>query len=145
MSVLAARFPTLAHHLTVLREAWRNENEARRGRRKKIAEHEFLPAALEIIERPPSPGLRILMLMLCGLFTIALVWSFVGRVDVVAVATGRTLPVANVKVIQPIEWDRVRARHVGTASASARSSSRARSTTAAGQKSQATRVFSPRT
>jgi hemolysin D len=141
MNVLAARFPTLTHHLTVLREAWRNENEARRRRRKKIAEHEFLPAALEIIERPPSPGLRILMLLLCGLFTVALIWSFVGRVDVVAVATGRTLPVANVKVIQPIEMGSVRAIHV-------RNGQRVRRgqllieldpTTAAGQESQATR------
>jgi hemolysin D len=141
MSVFAGRFPTLAHNLTVLRESWRNENEARRGRKKKIAEHEFLPAALEIIERPPSPGLRILMLLLCGLFTVALLWSFIGRVDVVAVATGRTLPIANVKVIQPIEMGSVRAIHV-------RNGQRVRRgellieldpTTAEGQESQATR------
>jgi hemolysin D len=141
MSVLAARFPTFAHHLAVLREAWRNENEARRSRRKQIAEHEFLPAALEIIEKPPSPGLRILMLLLCGLFALALLWSFIGRVDVVAVASGRTLPIANVKVIQPVEIGVVRAIHV-------RNGQRVRRgqllieldpTTAAGEESQATR------
>lgn len=140
MSAIAARFPTLAQHLAVLREAWRNENQARRGRRKQIAEHEFLPAALEIMEKPPSPGLRILMLMLCAMFTLALLWSFIGRVDVVAVATGRTLPVANVKVIQPVEIGVVRAIHV-------RNGQRVRRgqllieldpTTAAGQESQAT-------
>ena len=141
MSAIAARFPTLTHHLSVLREAWRQENEARRGRRKAIAEHEFLPAALEIIEKPPSPGLRILMLLLCALFTLALLWSFIGRVDVVAVATGRTLPIANVKVIQPVEIGVVRAIHV-------RNGQRVRRgqllieldpTAAAGQESQATR------
>jgi hemolysin D len=140
MNAVAARFPTLTHHLAVLREAWRQENAARRGRRRKIAEHEFLPAALEIMEKPPSPGLRILMLLLCGLFTLGLVWSFVGRVDVVAVATGRTLPIANVKVIQPVEIGVVRAIHV-------RNGQRVRRgqllieldpTAAAGQESQAT-------
>jgi hemolysin D len=141
VSLAAPPRPTLAHHLRVLREAWRQENELRRGRKKKIAEHEFLPAALEIIEKPPSPGLRFLMLLLCGLFTLALVWAFVGRVDIVAVATGRTLPVSNVKVIQPIEIGVVRAIHV-------RNGQRVRRgqplidfdpTTAAGQESQATR------
>jgi hemolysin D len=112
VTFIAARFPTLSHHFRVLREAWRNENQARRSRQKTIAEHEFLPAALEIMEKPPSPGLRILMLLLCGLFGLALLWSFIGRVDVVAVATGRTLPVANVKVIQPAEMGVVRAIHV---------------------------------
>lgn len=112
MSLLRARIPGLSHHLTVLREAWRQENSAARRRKRKIAEHEFLPAALEIIERPPSPGLRLLMLLLCGLFSLALLWSFLGRVDVVAVATGRTLPVANVKIVQPMEIGVVRAIHV---------------------------------
>lgn len=111
MTVLSGRFPTTSRHLAVLREAWRRENEADRTRKPR-AEHEFLPAALEIMETPPSPGLRILMLTLCSLFAIAVLWSFFGRVDVVAVASGKTLPVANVKVIQPIEIGAVRAIHV---------------------------------
>jgi hemolysin D len=108
---LAARFPTLSHHLTVLKEAWREQSEAQRHRRK-VSEHEFLPAALEIMEKPPSPGLRMLMLLLCGLFAVALAWSILGRVDVVAVATGKTLPAARVKVIQPFEIGAIRAIHV---------------------------------
>ena len=143
MSMLAARFPTMSHHLAVLREAWRAENKARKGRQKQVRDHEFLPAALEIMEKPPSPGLRILMLLLCALFGIALLWSFLGRVDVVAVATGRTLPIANVKLIQPIEIGVVRAIHV-------RNGQRVRRgqllleldpTTAQGQESQATRAL----
>ena len=111
MSVVADRFPTVHRHLAILREAWRQENEAQKNR-KPMKEHEFLPAALEIMEKPPSPGLRLLMLTLCSLFTIALLWSIFGRVDVVAVASGKTLPVANVKVIQPVEIGMVRAIHV---------------------------------
>ncbi len=111
MSVIADRFPTMTRHAAVLRESWRNEREADRVR-KPIAEHEFLPAALEIMETPPSPGLRLLMLSLCTLFTVAVLWSFLGRVDVVAVASGKTLPTSNVKLIQAMEIGAVRAIHV---------------------------------
>ncbi|HEY0028477.1 MAG TPA: HlyD family type I secretion periplasmic adaptor subunit [Allosphingosinicella sp.] len=111
MSAIAERFPTVSRHLAVLREAWGNQNEADRNH-KAIEEHEFLPAALEIMEKPPSPGLRLLMLALCSLFTVALLWSFFGRIDVVAVATGKTMPMANVKVIQAMEISGVRAIHV---------------------------------
>ncbi len=104
-------FPTLARHWSILRESWRQQNKAERTK-KPQSDHEFLPAALEIMEKPPSPGLRWLLLSLCGLFVIALVWSFIGKVDVVAVATGKTLPQANVKIIQPIEIGAVRAIHV---------------------------------
>ena len=111
MTALADRFPTCARHLSVLREAWRLQNAADKAK-KPMTDHEFLPAALEIMEKPPSPGLRWLMLTLCSLFVVALLWSFLGRVDVVAVATGKTLPAANVKVIQPIDIGTVRAIHV---------------------------------
>lgn len=108
---LAERFPGLARHWTVLRTAWREQDEAARSRRPR-SDAEFLPAALEIIETPPSPGLRYLMLILCGLFAITLAWSTFGRLDVVAVAPGKVIPIANVKLIQPLEIGVVRAIHV---------------------------------
>ena len=107
----AATFPTLSHHWRVLRISWRMQDEAD-STRKPISDHEFLPAALEIMEKPPSPGLRMLLLLLCGLFTIAILWSAIGKVDVVAVASGKVIPSANVKIIQPIEIGSVRAIHV---------------------------------
>ncbi len=111
MRAIADRFPALARQWSILREAWRQQNDADRDK-KEVMEHEFLPAALEITEKPPSPGLRILLLTLCGFFTIAILWSLLGRIDVVAVATGRTIPVANVKLIQSSEIAVVRAIHV---------------------------------
>lgn len=110
-SHIAERFPTLARHLAVLRLSWRMQDDEDRTR-KAVTDHEFLPAAIEIMERPPSPGLRWLTLMLCGLFAIAIIWSIFGKVDVVAVATGKIIPSANVKLIQPIEIGAVRAIHV---------------------------------
>jgi hemolysin D len=111
MNILADRFPTLARHWQVLRESWRNQNEADKVFKPKD-EHEFLPAALEIMEKPPSPGLRWLLLMTCVLFVLALIWSIIGRIDVVATAAGKTVPGENVKIVQPIEIGAVRAIHV---------------------------------
>ena len=111
MNAFADRFPTLRRHWQVLRESWRLQNlsDSQASAR---AEHEFLPAALEIVEAPPSPGLRWLMLSLCALFSLALGWAFVGRTDVVAVATGKTVASGSTKVIQPIEIGAVRVIHV---------------------------------
>lgn len=108
---LAQRFPSLARHWDVAREAWRQQNEAAAAARPRT-DHEFLPAALEIMEKPPSKGLRLLLLSLCTMFTIALVWSIFGRIDVVATAPGKVIPTGNVKLIQPIEIGYVRAIHV---------------------------------
>lgn len=111
MMALADRFPTLARHARILRESWRLQNAAD-GARRNRSDHAFLPAALEIIETPPSPGLRWLMLTLCSLFVLAIGWSLIGRMDVVAVATGKTIASGNAKLIQPIEIGAVRAIHV---------------------------------
>jgi hemolysin D len=80
--------------------------------RQRSLDQQFLPAALEIVETPPSPGLRWLLLILCSLFAVALLWSLIGKVDVVAVAEGKVVPATYVKVIQPIEIGAVRAIHV---------------------------------
>jgi hemolysin D len=112
MTAWAVRtFPNLAHHWSVLRESWSIENAADL-KKKPISDHEFLPAALEIIEKPASPGLRWLLLIVCAFFAIAVLWSVIGTIDVVAVARGKIVPAGNVKIIQPIEIGAVRAIHV---------------------------------
>ncbi|GMN04441.1 HlyD family type I secretion periplasmic adaptor subunit [Erythrobacter sp. MTPC3] len=111
MNAIATRFPTLAKHWQVLREAWRGQTQADKAFKPKD-EHEFLPAALEIMEKPPSPGMRWLLLLTCTLFVLALVWAIFGKIDVVATAAGKTVPGGSAKVIQPIEIGAVRAIHV---------------------------------
>ena len=64
-------------------------------------ELEFLPAALEIIETPPSPLGHAVIWLLISLFVIAIVWSILGKIDEVAVATGKVIPSGYTKVIQP--------------------------------------------
>jgi len=70
---------------------------------------EFLPAALEILETPASPAGRALLWTLIALFSIALMWSIAGKLDVVAVAQGKLIPTGQSKVVQPLEAGIVKA------------------------------------
>jgi hemolysin D len=72
----------------------------------------FLPAALEIVETPPSPIGRIIGVTLIALFCLALTWASFGHVDIVASAPGKILPSGRVKLIQPFETGVVRAIHI---------------------------------
>ncbi len=73
---------------------------------------EFLPAVLEIQERPPSPVGRAVAWTIMLLFAIAVTWAAIGRIDIVATAQGRIVPGDRVKVIQPMEIGNVRAIRV---------------------------------
>ena len=73
---------------------------------------EFLPAALEILETPPSPLPVWTMLTICAVFAAAFAWSFFGRLDVNAVAPGKLEPTGRVKVIQPLDPGKVAAIQV---------------------------------
>src|SRR5262245_35476655 len=81
--------------------------QARRG-----AELAFLPAALEIVETPPSPIGRAIGATLILLFSAALAWAWWGTIDIVASATGRIVATSRTKVIQPFETGVVRAVYV---------------------------------
>jgi hemolysin D len=72
----------------------------------------FLPAALEIVETPPSPIGRAIGATLVALFCLGLIWASVGHVDIVAVAPGKIVPTGRVKLIQPFETGVVRAIHI---------------------------------
>jgi hemolysin D len=83
-----------------------------RAERRKREELAFLPAALEIVETPPSPLGRLIGLTIIAAFCLALGWATFGEVDIVASATGRIIPNGRTKVIQPFETGVVRAIHV---------------------------------
>ena len=72
----------------------------------------FLPAALEIVETPPSPAGRAISATLIALFVLGLAWASLGHVDIVATATGKIIPTGYSKVIQPFETGVVRAIRV---------------------------------
>ena len=80
--------------------------------RMEAEDREFLPAALEILETPPSPIRIALMVAICSGFTAALVWSWFGHLEIHAVAQGKVQPQGRSKVVQPLEPGRIVAIHV---------------------------------
>src|SRR3546814_12398010 len=73
----------LTRHWTAVRDALDNERARSRGVLR-VEEADFLPAALEVVERPVSPTARVTAWALLGLLAAALLWLALGRVDVVA-------------------------------------------------------------
>jgi hemolysin D len=72
----------------------------------------FLPAALEIVETPPSPIGRAIALTVIAAFCAALAWASLGKVDIIAAAQGKIIPSGRSKIVQPFEIGAVRAIHV---------------------------------
>lgn len=101
----------VARHWSVLTSAWALDAEQAKAKRQR-RQTEFLPAALEIIETPASPLARFGLWLLIGGVAIAILWAFVGKLDVVVTAPGRIIPADRVKIIQPTELGVVRAIHV---------------------------------
>src|SRR6516165_4855049 len=84
----------------------------RRPQESRDEELAFLPAALEIVETPPSPTGRRIAAAIILLFCAALVWAWWGTIDIVASATGKIVPSGRTKVIQPFETGVVRSIRV---------------------------------
>lgn len=76
------------------------------------SDQEFLPAALSILETPPSPVRIGLIWAICLLAAFALLWSYFSSIDIIAIAQGKVQPAGRVKTIQPLETGRVLALHV---------------------------------
>lgn len=75
-------------------------------------ELEFLPATLEIQDTPASPLGRAVSWTVMALFVVAVLWAMFSQIDIVAVAQGKIVPSARVKLVQPLEIGTVRAIHV---------------------------------
>jgi len=84
----------------------------REALRRAETELAFLPAALEIVETPPSPIGRAIGVTVIAVFCLALLWASFGTVDIVATASGKIVPSGRTKVIQPFETGVVRVIHV---------------------------------
>ena len=76
----------------------RREGGKHRGR-----DREFLPAALEILERPASPIALALLWTICALAVFGLLLAHFGRVEIIASAQGKIRPQGQVKTLQSME------------------------------------------
>lgn len=98
----------ISRHWDVVRHALDEEKASAKGLIC-TSETAFLPAALEIIERPVSPTARVTTWVLLGGLLLTILWLTFGEVDVVASAQGKLIPADNVKLVQPAEAGIVRA------------------------------------
>ena len=71
-------------------------------------ERAFLPAHLELTETPTSPTARWTMRIIITFFCVALLWASLGKLDIVAVAPGKTVVDSRTKVVQTAETAVVR-------------------------------------
>ncbi|MBX9803516.1 MAG: HlyD family type I secretion periplasmic adaptor subunit [Caulobacteraceae bacterium] len=103
---------SLKNHWAVLTSAWTAENARRKAGVKEWREREFLPAALEITESPPSPIGRAILWIIIAAAVTALLWSILSFVDVVAVGEGRLTPTGRLRSVEASEIGIIRAIHV---------------------------------
>jgi HlyD family secretion protein len=81
---------------------------------------DFAPEIIAVQKRPPAPLPRLVLYVLMILIAVLLIWSFIGKLDIVATAQGKLVPSTYLKIVQPAdsgvvkeilvrEGDRVRA------------------------------------
>jgi hemolysin D len=64
---------------------------------------DFAPDLLAIQERPPARLPRVLLLVCAALLGIMILWAIFAKLDIIAVAEGRLVPLTFTKVVQPAE------------------------------------------
>jgi len=70
---------------------------------KKDDAHEFKPTMAEIEEKPANPLGRLIFWVIIASFVFFLLWTCIGRIDVVVSARGLVIPEGDVKIIQPLD------------------------------------------
>ncbi len=90
----------MGRYAAVLRQSWSSRRETDLKKRLPV-EVAFLPAHLEIVETPthPAPRWSARIIGILGLSVVLL--GVFGKLDVVAVAPGKLVPNARVKIVQP--------------------------------------------
>lgn len=101
----------IQHYCTAFKDAWRERKQNITVHRKND-EIAFLPAHLELLEKPvsalPKWSARLIILFLLA----AIIWAYFSKVDVVATAQGKIIASGRSKVIQPLETAAVKKIYV---------------------------------
>ncbi|WP_257604217.1 biotin/lipoyl-binding protein [Pseudomonas sp. UMAB-08] len=93
------------------KQSWKHRHSMQSPHR--IAhELQFLPAALELQEKPTHPAPRAMLWGIVLFAAVTLVWACVGKIDIVAKASGKIIPSGKSKVIQSSETAVIKAIHV---------------------------------
>ncbi|ENG6284965.1 HlyD family type I secretion periplasmic adaptor subunit [Yersinia enterocolitica] len=86
-------------HFRRVKKRWQRHHAAKRTR----DEYDFLPAYLDIVERPVAPLARRTAWFLALTLLLVLVWSIAGRLDIHASANGKVIVAEHSKIIQSLE------------------------------------------
>lgn len=108
---LQATRDLLQRYKTVFAHAWSRRAELDTVPRMRH-EYEFLPSTLALQETPVHPAPQILIRLILLFVLLLVCWSFFGKLDVVASATGKIVPDSRSKIIQPMETASVYKIHV---------------------------------
>ena len=94
--------------LNALREQKQEHDIIKRQRN----DYEFLPAHLDVLEKPPAPHARLVALLLITFLMVVVTWSIFGRLDIHASAQGKLMVSSHSKIIQPLGQGEVTAIYV---------------------------------
>ncbi|MEO5340559.1 MAG: HlyD family type I secretion periplasmic adaptor subunit [Magnetococcus sp. MYC-9] len=108
---LAAGRALLTHYREVFVHCWRERDELGGGLFNE-QEAAFLPAALALQEKPVSSTARWTGRILMSLVCVVLLWSVLGKVEVIANASGKIIPSDRTKSIASVEVAAVQALYV---------------------------------
>lgn len=103
---------SVMRHVRVFGDAWGAESKRRKAERQRWTETDFLPAALEVTETPPSPIGRTIIWAIMSAALTALIWSFLSHIDTVAVAEGRLVPEGRLRSVEAAQQGVIRAINV---------------------------------
>lgn len=101
----------LNRYTHVCRFAWRARGEMD-GAPLRREEAEFLPAVLALRDTPMHPAPKVTLWTLMTLMALIVLWTVLGKVDMVASAPGKIVPRGDVKAIQSQDTAVVTAIHV---------------------------------
>lgn len=109
---LAPVLETTERYIDVARIAYAEQQKTQPTNIPSPKARTFLPAVLEIQETPPSPLGRATAWTLMTLFTLAILWSLFGKIDIIAVARGKIIPSDYSKTLQAPEGGVIKGIHV---------------------------------
>lgn len=96
---LAALADLLSRYGRAFRVSWQHRKELDTMPRRP-EEAEFLPSVLALQDSPTGPAPHVAMWMIIGLLLLTVLWASFGRIDIVAVASGRVVAAGNTKIVQ---------------------------------------------
>ncbi len=100
-----------SRYKAIFAHSWQNRHEFS----KKIfneQEAQFLPASLSLQEKPVSPASRFVAKILMLLVVTTLLWSIIGKVDIVVNSSGKIIPSERTKVISSADTASVKAIYI---------------------------------